>query len=282
MNVMVLGGAGMLGSELVKSLKIAGHRVISLGRKNCDHNLDCLDFDALKVVIEVERPNVIVNCIAIVNLSTCEEDKSLAHDTHFHLSRFLADFKDVYNIYISTDSVYSGSAGLWKEIDEPNPVNYYAKSKLEGERPVLNSLGLVLRTNLYGFNNDLDGNSLFEWAYKSLACGEEIEGYDNVLFNPLSVTQLSNLICRVLDIDKPPQGIIVNTGSNQMLSKYEFVNYIAKLFNPYDIEIRKGTLKGGDLVRPMNTSLNITKMKEIFNCDYDIYQGIEELIRRVK
>lgn len=282
MKVMVLGGAGMLGSALVNNLrKNSRLSVVSVGRENCDLNLDCLDFHALKATIESGTPDVIVNCIAIVNLKLCEENKQLAEKTHIELPRFLSKFKNIYHIYISTDSVYSGVKSCWSEKDDTKPLNYYAQTKLIGELPTIESGGLVVRTNIYGKTGYCLGNSLFEWAYKSIQEGVIIKGYDNVYFNPLSVNQLSLLIANILNLPNLPIGEVLNAGSDGALSKYDFINALLSLYNPNVVTVEKSKLVDKGIIRPKNTTLCTQKMYALTGYKFNVNEGLRNLLEEL-
>lgn len=283
MRVMVLGGAGMLGSALVSTLQANPEvTVISVGRKNCEYNIDCLDFNELAHVIDTIEPDVIINSIAIVDLNQCENDQSLAIMTHVELPKFLSVYKNIYHVYISTDSVYSGDKKCWSETDPVTPVNYYAKTKFMGEKPILDNNGVVIRTNIYGKKGNCLGSSLFEWAYKSIQAGDNIHGYDNVYFNPLSVSQLSKLIMKLLFLPTRPEGEILNAGSDTMLSKYDFINIILASCNPRGISVKKSELRDNGIIRPKNTTLDVQKMYQLTSCKFDIHDGINELVEGLK
>src|SRR3954447_24156995 len=161
-KVLVTGASGMLGSRIAEYIQqSATFEVYGVGRKNIIRKykycqLDLLDKDAVKEVLNELNPDTIIHCAANVNLNDCEVNKENANSLHIEATKTLASFKsgECKIIYISTDSVFDGVKGDYTETDQPSPLNYYALSKLMGEEKLaqVNPNFLVLRTNLYGFH----------------------------------------------------------------------------------------------------------------------------------
>ncbi len=286
-KICILGSGGMLGKELVNNFiykyKIVGiDKIITKNEKIQFYSLDLLKFGQLEKVLQIEKPDVIINVAAIVNLDICEKNFELAKDLHWKLSEFLTKYcqkVECKYIYISTDSIFDGKIGNYKECDLPNPVNNYAKTKYLGELEALKiQNSIVIRTNIYGYSSNQ--NSLLKWGYDSLKNGIQIKGYTNVIFNPVSVKQLSDAI--VILLKKEFKGII-NIGSNLNLSKYEFLMIIEK-FLQLEQRIEKSELNDNYsfLKRPKITTLNTEKMKKILEKEYTCEDGIYDILKEVE
>lgn len=209
--------------------------------------------------------DVIVHCAAEVNLSLCEKDWAVAELANVTSTSLLTSNLSFDRfIYISTDSVFDGSKGNYTETDQTHPLNNYALSKLKGEHVVTSSVGdfIVLRTNIYGASNPMR-NSLFEWAYKELSEGRAINGYDNVIFNPLYIGQLTNIIKKIICEGIPPG--IYNASCDGHISKFEFIIQLARMFGLNEKKIQPMSMNVEDelLKRPLNTSLNNRKLKSV-------------------
>ena len=123
---MILGSNGMLGTEISKLLRVE-YDIITVARSGSDYNIDLLNFNLLKNIVANTKPDIIINCVAIVSLQKCEEDYELAFKTHVELPKVLSEL-DVYNILISTDSVFSGIRGECSEECTCTPLNSYSKT----------------------------------------------------------------------------------------------------------------------------------------------------------
>lgn len=225
------------------------------------------------------EPDAIVHTAAFVNLNYCEENKETAYNLHVAASKHLAiAFPKATYIYISTDSIFDGHRGEYREIDKPCPINYYAKSKFQGELEVLehSENPVILRTNIYGRKKS-GGNSLAEWAIKELGNGHAISGFTNVLFNPLYIGQVSKIIYDFIYYDNMHLGIF-HLGCNEKISKFTFLKQLAAKFN-FDSELVAEAVMRNQtsLLRPLNTTLDTSSYQQLSNNKFTLSEGIDEL-----
>jgi len=212
----------------------------------------------------------IIHCSAEVNVNLCETDKEHAYKSNVQATNnlFSKAIAKKY-IYISTDSVFDGQIGRYTEESVVNPLNYYATTKLLGEVAVKECTEnhYILRTNIFGFTTPMK-KSLFEWAYTELQEGRTINGFSNMYFNPLYVGHLADFINLLLQSDAPFG--TYNLGIDKPISKYDFLLKIAQEFDFKLEKIVKTEFNPADFVAPraLNTTLDISKIKSIFN-DFD-------------
>lgn len=286
-KILIVGSNGMLGKDLVDiSIKNNQFEVFGINRK-MDNKLDDIhsiicditNEDELNKILKYINPNIIINCAANVKVDDCEKDKEKTYDLHVKATNILASFKSDTTkfVYISTDSVFNGTDGNYDETDKTNPLNYYALTKLEGEKEALyyNKNTLVLRTNIYGFHKEVS-NSLAEWAISSLDNNKSIGGFKDVLFNPVYTKQLARV---TLDLINRNYSGILNVASNEYISKYDFLIGLANKFklncnliNPIYVDEMSFNAS-----RPKNTTLNTTKLKNILGYGISIDDGLEEI-----
>jgi dTDP-4-dehydrorhamnose reductase len=278
MKVMILGSNGMLGTEISKFLRVE-YDIITVARSGSDYNIDLLNFNLLKNIVANTKPDIIINCVAIVSLQKCEEDYELAFKTHVELPKVLSEL-NVYNILISTDSVFSGIRGECSEECTCTPLNSYSKTKFLGEKEIL-AKGLVLRTNIYGFKAGHSGNSLYEWAYKSISAGLEIDGYTNVKFNPVSTSQFATIVSSILFQFGAGLTGIYNIGGKDIISKFEFITKLNHLLGSDSGKITpKVYMNDSKLLRPLDTSMSIKKI-EACNIEMpNFLDGIESVFNK--
>lgn len=256
----------MLGYELVRNLLLRDDfEVYGMGRRPCallasSHNV-LLDFETDFDVRDTGlNPDVIIHTAGITDLNYCERNPAAAYQVHEHASGKLATMghQRTLFIYISTDSVFDGETGMYKETDQPRPLNVYADSKLQGEKAVLKeSAGkaVIVRTNIYGLHFPMR-SSLAEWAYREWHAGHAISGYSDFIFNAVMTKQLSDILQLIIDGGDYPQ--ILNVGSSAAISKFEFLDQLREKLGVSRELLQKteSVSNPGQLRRPKNTSLN--------------------------
>lgn len=237
-KVLVLGNKGMLGHVLYKTLQENSankkYGVIGINRSvdNTDTNsyrLDVLKLDELEQFIKNEQPNYIVNCIGSLVEASIKRP-SLAIETNAMLPHFLNEISEQYNyklIHISTDCVFDGSKGMYKESDEKTETNYYGLTKNLGE--INNDRNLTIRTSIIGPEIKLKPTGLFEWVISQK--GSTIHGYSRVNWSGLTTIELAKFI--IWSLDKEITGVVHATNSIG-ISKY---NLVKTINNTFDLNI---------------------------------------------
>ena len=274
MNIGITGASGMLGTALVYKLS-KEFKIYATSRKegvfkdqiewSC---FDLLDFDSLNNWLENNNLDIVVHCAAMVNIDQCEENQGIAEDLHYKTTKIISRYLNKTGgrlIYISTDHLFDGrKKGLYTEKDRVNPLNTYARTKLEGERVALSmENGLAIRTNIIGRSRS-EKPSFAEWIIKDLADGKKLNLFDDVFFSPLHVSDLSDMVFQL--IQKQKTGLY-NASSLTSLSKYEFGLMAADVFNLESDNIVKSSIKYGDLNtdRPKNMGLSSAKLSAVLN-----------------
>ena len=263
-QVLVIG-AGFLGKNIVEKFK--NHNITQTNLTKFNKNSYILDITDEKQVIDCfndVKPSVVINCAANTNIDFLESNTSTAYSINGEGVRNLAvtcKKSDVRLIHISTDGIFDGIHGKYTEEDEPTPINVYAKSKIIGEKNIIkNCLNhVIVRTNFYG--NHPQGKSLFNNILSKLKNGKQFTGFDDVIFSPLEVSNLSDLI---YDVTFSNYRGILNLSSNEFISKYQFCCKMAEVFGFDSNLIKKGSIDSAGFIakRPKNTSLDNKKSKQ--------------------
>jgi dTDP-4-dehydrorhamnose reductase len=287
-EILVTGSTGMLGESIVNNLlKNNGFKLYGLSRTNTallptSHQiqLDLSEGSFESLLKDWLTPDVIIHTAAYVNLSFCEEHPDKANGLHVAASAKLAAlYPEALFIYISTDSIFEGEKGNYTEFDIPAPLNHYARTKYLGELEVQKSTSnaVVIRTNIYGKRSGKSGG-LAEWAISNLTKKISINGFDDVIFNPLYTGQVANFLELFILNEYDFRGII-NLGCEEFVSKYAFIKMLAKTFRLDQELIQKDKMRGkpSDLQRPFNTSLNVSKCKALFNKSFRLLDGVTDL-----
>jgi len=278
-KIVITGSNGLLGQTLLNLLldekekyKIFGFSKGEnrSGRTDFDYfTLDITDEDELRKKLLAIKPDAIINTAAMTNVDACENDKINCDKLNVDAVNYLATISAEINahlIHISTDFIFDGKKGYYKETDKPNPLSYYGESKLKSEAVLLNSTidFTILRTILvYGKVYDMSKSNIVLWVKQMLTDKKEITIVDDQFRMPTYAEDLA-MACK-LAIDKKATGIF-NISSSELLSIYEIAQQIADAF-----KLDKSLLK------PISTStLNQTAPRPS-KTGFDLNKTINEL-----
>ena len=293
-KVVITGSNGLLGQTLVGLLLKEKDKYQVIGFSRGENRSGRNDFEYVSIDITEEQllknelikynPDVIINTAAMTNVDACENDKEGCDKLNIDVVQYLKEYSEVNNIHlihISTDFIFDGENGPYKETDKPNPLSYYGLSKLKSEEILTNSKidYTILRTILvYGKVFDMTRNNIVLWVRQMLSDQKEITIVDDQFRMPTYVDDLA-MSCK-LAIDKKAQGIF-NISSNKLLSIYEIAQQIAEVF-----ELDKSLIKpiststlNQTAPRPPKTGFDLTKI----NSELDFYpKSFKEDLQRFK
>ncbi len=191
MKILITGSNGLLGQKLVYGLlnhadieiiaTSKGENRIAEKKGYTYFSLDITVHDKVHKLVTSLKPDCIINTAAMTNVDACESDKEGCKALNVDAVQFLIEACRPFNshfIHVSTDFVFDGLHGPYRESDAPNPQSYYAQSKLDSEKLVQES-GLrwaILRTIIiYGVVDDVQRSNLVLWTKTSLEQGKPIQ-----------------------------------------------------------------------------------------------------------
>lgn len=243
-KLLILGSTGLLGQALVTVLS-DDFNVFGVARKNADFNIDITDDKALAKTIKEVSPDIIINTVAIVNHSYCENNPAQAYMVNSRpvsVINSLIGNTDIYFIQISTDHYYKDD--IKKQHNENDPIilpSEYSKTKYLAEQfALLNPKNLVLRTNVVGFRGDTAMPSFLEWVLESLKTDQQITLFNDFYTSSIHTMQLAEALKKLI-----PQRIsgILNIASSEVASKKEFIEAFALKFGLSLKNTKIGTCK---------------------------------------
>jgi len=189
MKILVTGANGLLGQKLVTLLQhIEGIELTATG-KGLNRNpegsytylsANLLNHEGVKTFLTLTQPDVIIHCAAMTQVDKCEENPTACWDVNVKATQNLVDIAkelDIYFLYVSTDFVFDGLSGPYREQDIPSPISHYGRSKAKAEEIVLESgiRAAIVRTVLvYGVAHDPSRSNIVLWVKNSLEKKEEI------------------------------------------------------------------------------------------------------------
>ena len=273
MKYLVTGSAGLIGNRIVSDLEKSGEIVYS-----CYNNMKPLygiptklnlsNLDDIHKNFQKFQPDVIIHCAALTDVEKCEVDPELANSINVKATEIItkeAEKLDSYLMYISTDYVFDGKKGFYKETDLTNPLNQYGKTKLIVEKIIENKISKwsIIRTStpfdVHSYKKTFPG-----WVFENLKNNKKINILEDQFTSPTYVPNLSKMILEI--ITRNLEGHFHLSGSNK-ISRFEFAKMIAtklnldlSLLNP--VSINDMPWKA---MRPLDSSLDTSKINTILN-----------------
>lgn len=266
MRILILGGDGMLGHQLLKHLqprhdvKVTLRRDLQayqqLGLFNNDNAYDAIDVRSLDRLIEVLgdfRPDVVINAVGIVKQRPDAKESIPSLEINALLPHRLAVLCKGIGarlIHLSTDCVFSGKKGNYQETDPSDAEDLYGKTKFLGE--VHDSNCLTLRTSIIG--RELSRHkSLLDWF---LGQSGTVKGFTNAIYTGFTTIEMSRIVERML-IEFPNASGVYQV-SSEPINKYELLLLFREKLS-HNIEI----LPDGSFC--CDRSLDSTRFRQEFN-----------------
>jgi dTDP-4-dehydrorhamnose reductase len=268
MKILILGGTGMLGFQLLKTSSNYDYQFFTVVRNKLilveklpdfpSENIfqidDILNFPELEKIIFKIKPNFIVNAIGIVKQAVDNGNYVKNIEINSLLPHKLAEFLQLIDgrlIHISTDCVFDGIKGNYSLNDHSNAIDIYGKSKFLGE--ISYGRNVTLRTSIIGHELSQNKMGLLDWF---LTQNESVFGYINAIFSGVTTLELSHIIYGVIINSKIEHNGIFQVATLP-INKLELLTKFRKIYNK-NIEI----ISSGDL--KINRSLNGNLFNEKF------------------
>lgn len=228
-KVLVLGASGMVGHVLALRLKEFSEEfeLITASRSqtngHSDFTVDSANFNELRSLLELIKPDVCINAIGVLNRAA--DDHAISQKLNTELPLFLSNIaieKCFQLIHISTDCVFSGKRGNYSEMDTPDAHDNYGLTKIAGER--IDPGHLVIRTSVIGPEIRPQAIGLFHWFTSQEGA---VMGYENVIWTGVTTLTLSDAIIHA--IANNTQGLL-QLVNDQPISKWALIELIHSHF----------------------------------------------------
>lgn len=273
MRILITGASGLLGTKICEKTLSKNHEVYSAYNTNKPSfgkpvQLDVLNSTLVEQALRKIRPEVVVHAAALTDVDKCEMEKELAWKINVEGTANIAKIcreLGSFLVYVSTDYVFEGERGMYKETDPPSPINYYGLSKLEGEKKVetiVNEFCIARVSVIYGSIPASGKVNFALWLLKKLQNMERAKIVIDQWNSPTLNTNLADMLLEVAE--RKITGTYHLAGATR-LSRYDFAKLIATTFNldeslitPVSSDSFKWVAK-----RPRDSSLSTQKAQQI-------------------
>lgn len=297
-KVLITGANGLLGQKLQDHYsQKAGYKVLATGRGENRRSrqdahisyqmLDISDRQQVQQVVANWQPNVIINSAAMTNVDACETDPEGCTKANVtaveHLTEAAAE-KNIFLLQLSTDFIFDGKNGPYKEDDEPAPVSFYGESKLKAEQIISNSSCryAIARTVLvYGISEGLSRSNIILWVKESLEAGKTIYVVNDQWRTPTLAEDLAKGC--FLIANQEAEGIF-NISGKDFLTPYEMAIKTADFFdlNKSLIVETDGSRFTQKAKRPPRTGFVLDKARRVLGYEpVSFDEGIAKLARQM-
>lgn len=247
-KILVLGATGMLGHKIFQRLHPAFPGTIATMRTPADsaalqriellqgadvwNGVDATDFDSLSDVLTQASPDFIVNCIGVIKQRAAATDSISNINLNSLLPHRLAALAAGWGgrvIHFSTDCVFSGSRGGYREEDESDARDLYGRSKFLGETQAPNAL--TLRTSIIG-RELAQHRSLLDWFLGQR--GKTIGGFQRVIYSGVTTNHLADLVADIIRNHPDLSGLY--QVATRPISKYDLLYLLREAYS-LEVEI---------------------------------------------
>jgi len=282
---LITGATGLLGSNAALRLS-QSHEVVGTARNRPPlyrgkfFEADLTGRSGRDGVVDKAAPDVVLHTAAIASIEACEREPELARALNVDAAVELAAQAEQAGatfVHISTDAVFDGEMGAYREDDDTSPTSEYGRTKRDAELAVLdaNPQAIVARVNFYGWS-PTGNRSLAEYFFNRLSEGQDAPGFTDTVVSTLYVDFLVDYLASLVRVNASG---VFHVASGEPTSKFQLGRRIASAFG-FDsnrvtasestsvLEVRRGSL----------LSLDVSKLEAALAIEaVDQITGVEKL-----
>lgn len=300
MKILITGSNGLLGQKLVLALKndpevelLATSSGLNRMKNQSGYNYQSLDItnrNSVQQLFSDFLPDVVINTAAMTNVDACETDRENCWNINVNaVQNQVSVLEELSNnhtgyqphfIHLSTDFVFDGESGPYKEDDPVNPLSYYALSKAESEKLVMQSKlnWSIARTIIvYGIADEMSRTNIVLWAKGALEKGQPLTIVDDQFRMP---TLAEDLAAGCILIAKKKKTGIYHLSGKDFMNIVELVQRVARFFglNPDLVQPIKSNTLNQAAKRPPKTGFVLDKsIRELGYRPHSFEEGLQIL-----
>jgi dTDP-4-dehydrorhamnose reductase len=269
LKLLITGATGLFGSKLAEIAAAKGIEVYAgcnNGQCACGVPVffDVSDKNQVKQAFDGSKPDVVVHAASLTNVDTCELNQTLAWNVNVEGAKNVAESatkNGVFLVYVSTDYVFSGEKGCYKETDQTGPINYYGLTKLKAEevsRQFVPDCCVARTSVIYGARPAAGKINFALWLLNKLKANEAVRVVTDQWNSPTLNSSLAEMVLDV--VEQRLSGIFHLCGASRV-SRYDFATCLSEVFGLDSslIEPVEASSFNWPAKRPMDSSLNVSK-----------------------
>ena len=272
LKVLVTGSAGLVGRQVVKDLSNT-HQVFSCYNESKPEygdsvKMDLKNHEMISSVLTEKKPEIVIHLGAMTGVDLCEKEKTSASEINTKATEIIAKECSKLNsflVYVSTDYVFDGNLGMYKEDDITNPLGFYGESKLEGEKVVQNfSTNWCIARTSTPFGLHPTKKSFPMWVIENLQKQKQIDILIDQFTSPTYIPNLSRMLIEISE--RRITGIIHAAGASK-ISRYQMASMISDKLNLDGTLLKQISINKMKWVarRPKDSSLDVSRASSILN-----------------
>jgi dTDP-4-dehydrorhamnose reductase len=272
LRLLITGASGLYGSKLAKLATERNHKVFSGYNQNQTYSgipiqFDVSDRNSVKRAFKKAKPEVVVHAAALTDVDKCETNNAVAWRINVKGTGNISEEiqrSGAFLIFASTDYIFNGKMGRYKETDLPDPINYYGYTKQEGEELVKTATEkycIVRASVIYGSTRAAGKINFALWLINKLKNNEQAKIATDQWNSPTLNTNMAEMTLEI--IERKLTGIYHISGATR-ISRYDFAKQVAKKFK-LDLNLIVPVLSSEfawAAKRPQDSSLDTSKAQK--------------------
>jgi len=275
LKLLLTGASGLLGSKLAEIASAKGFEVYAgcnNGQSTCGTPVffDVSNKKQVEQAFDASKPDVVIHAASLTDVDKCEVNQTLAWNVNVEGAKNVAELaakNGAFLIYISTDYVFSGEKGCYKETDQTGPINYYGYTKLKAEEVSCHFVPdcCVARTSvIYGARPAAGKINFALWLINKLKANEKIRIAIDQWNSPTLNTILAEMVLDV--VSQRLSGFFHLCGASRV-SRYDFATSLCDVFGLDSslIEPVEASSFNWPAKRPIDSSLDVSKAQSMLH-----------------
>ncbi len=274
-RLLVFGGGGFVGGNLCTlalgkgwDVHVADAKVRDALRGASWHAVDITHAENVRALVRDVHPEAVVDLAAVADVDRAERERDLARSVNVEAARVIAAAAASAGarcVYFSSDAVFAGTAESYAEEDAQDPVNWYGKTKADGEQAVRGACpgAVIVRISLVLGFPVTDGNSFLAGLEQKLAAGAVVPCPTEEIRTPIDVLTLCSC---VLELCRPGFEGAIHLGATNSVDRFTLTRRAASLLGASETLVtrqQQGQQQTGRAARHRRGVISVDKAKSL-------------------